>query len=50
MYGGQHVERMTTETGAEMAKQRYMWVTQKFLDGWDAENDAGSVVTGRGFR
>ncbi|KAI4706486.1 hypothetical protein J4E89_008904 [Alternaria sp. Ai002NY15] len=50
MHGGQYVERMTTETGAEMAHKRYMWTTHKFLNGWDAENDVGSVVTGRGFR
>jgi len=50
MHGGQYVERMTTETGAEMAYKRYMWTTTKFLNGWDAENDVGSVVTGRGFR
>ena len=45
---GGYVELMTTETGARMAKQRYMWVTEKFLKRWDDENDVDNILIGRG--
>jgi len=44
---GGHVELMETETGRKMAKQRHMWVTEKFLKRWDEENDVDVVLGGR---